>query len=216
MTTQQYEAIYPIVAHALYQNLNFYDVTIEHYTPTDSNDRQLNGFTLWDNTSWKAYNFVFTYEGTWLYDNQPLQVPNHVQGFINHMVCNSYECLIYKKSLTKENLFMNNIERMKMEIAGMEIPEAELALYLEEEGLDANQSYNASSKVAKKAIYATALSILHSVANQPHLMKNYKQDDMTITDFAKHLQSRINQLELKVRQMPSTDSKPSNFFNLFK
>jgi len=89
-------------------------------------------------------------------------------------------------------------------------------VYLEESGLDGYAEYNASSKSNKRAIYETALSILHSLANQPHLMKNYKQDDMTVSEFAKYLQARINQLEAKVRQMPNTDSNPSNFFNLFQ
>ncbi|MGM2853519.1 glutathionylspermidine synthase, partial [Bacillus cereus group sp. Bce028] len=60
------------------------------------------------------------------------------------------------------------------------------------------------------------LSILNSIANQPHLIKNYRQDDMTIDSFAKYLQSRVDQLEKKIRQMPNEDSAPSNFFNLFQ
>ena len=111
---------------------------------------------------------------------------------------------------------MDNIERLKMEIGGIELPEAELLVYLEEEELQGGETYNASSKASKKAIYATALSILNSIANQPHAMKNYKQDDMTIDSFAKYLQARIDQLEKKIRQMPNEDNNPSNFFNLFK
>ena len=111
---------------------------------------------------------------------------------------------------------MNNIERLKMEIGGVELPEAELLVYLEEEGLEGEATYNASSKVSKKAIYATSLAVLNSIANQPHAMKNYKQDDMTVEGFAKYLQARIDQLEKKIRQMPNEDSNPSNFFNLFK
>ncbi|MED5103411.1 glutathionylspermidine synthase [Niallia circulans] len=216
MTTLQYEAIYPYVAQHLFQNINLYDVTIEHYIDYDSRHHKLNGFTLFDNKTWKAYNFIFTYEGIWLIDNQPLEVPNHVQEYINKLVCNSYECLIYNKSLTKENFTMNNIERLQMEITGIELPHEELLVYLKESGLDGYTEYNASSKVSKRAIYETALSILHSIANQPHLMKNYKQDDMTVSDFSKQLQNRINQLEIKVRQMPKNDANPSNFFNLFQ
>lgn len=111
---------------------------------------------------------------------------------------------------------MQNIERLQMEIAGIELPHEELLVYLKESGLDGYAEYNASSKVSKRAIYETALSILHSIANQPHLMKNYKQDDMTVSDFAKQLRFRINQLEIKVRQMPNTDGTSSNFFNLFQ
>ncbi|WP_374187628.1 glutathionylspermidine synthase [Priestia aryabhattai] len=218
MTTEQYEVIYPYIAHYLYQSLkaNDYTHTLEFYDEEDTSGRILHGFFLVDNITWEGHYFIFTYEGFWLYNNQPYDMPNHIQEFINRLVCNSHECLIYNKPITKENFFMNNTERLKMEIVGLDIPELELAIYLEEEGLNADQLYNASSTANKKAIYASALSVLNSLANQPHLMKNYRQDDMTITDFAKHLQNRINQLEIKVRQMPSTDSKPSNFFNLFQ
>ena len=112
---------------------------------------------------------------------------------------------------------MNNIERLQMEIAGIDLPHEELKIYLQESGIaDAYSDYNASSRESKRAIYESALSILNSVANQPHLMKNYKQDDMTVDSFAKYLQSRINQLESTIRQMPSQDSAPSNYFNLFQ
>jgi len=217
MTTLQYEAIFPFVAHDLYQwlNANEYTHILEHYED-EANRFKLNGFFLLNKGTLEGHYFLFTYEGTWLYNNEPLNTPTHIQERINQLVCGSYECLIYKKSLIKENLFMDNFERLQMEIAGIELPANELMIYLEESGLDGNAVYNASSKVAKRAIYETALSILHSIANQPHLMKNYKQDDMTVSDFAKYLQKRIDQLELKIRQMPNTDSTPSNFFNLFQ
>ncbi|MGF9738594.1 glutathionylspermidine synthase [Priestia megaterium] len=224
MTTEQYKTIYPFVAHMLYQELVFtnYNTTLVHFKDDDlmeyetSDGIQLDGFYIAEHNTAKAHIFVFTYEGTWLYNNEPLETPIHIQEYINQLVCNSHECLIYNKSLTKEYLFMNNIERLKMEISGIELSEAELLVYLEEEGLQGEGIYNASSKVSKKAIYATALSILNSIANQPHAMKNYKQDDMTVDSFAKYLQARIDQLEKKIRQMPNEDSIPSNFFNLFK
>ncbi|MBT2669426.1 hypothetical protein J7E95_01300 [Streptomyces sp. ISL-14] len=217
MTTIQYKAIYPYVAHMLYQELTFSPAhsTLTHYKDETENGLELDGFCIGEHYNGKAHLFVFTYQGTWFYNQQPLKIPNDIQEQINQLVCNSRECLIYNKSLTKENLFMDNIERLQMEIAGLNIPQEELLVYLEEEGLKGLEVYNSASKASKRAIYATALSILHSVANQPHLMKNYKQDDMTVSDFAKALQSRINQLEVKVRQMPKDDSKPSNFFNLF-
>ena len=106
---------------------------------------------------------------------------------------------------------MLNIERLQMEIVGLDLPHEELNIYLQEEGLDRYSEYNASSIANKRAIYASALSVLNSLANQPHLMKNYKQDDMTVSEFAKQLQNRINQLEMKVRQMPNSDATPTNF-----
>ena len=49
-------------------------------------------------------------------------------------------------------------------------------------------------------ILKSALSILESVANQPALMKDYKQDDISISQFHENLQNRIDQLEIKIRR----------------
>ena len=223
MNTAQYEAIYPYVAHQLYQALPFtpYDSTLIHFSEGimedfyDSQGIKLDGFYILEHNTGKTHVFLFTYEGTWLYNNESFNVPTHIQEYINKLVCNSHECLIYNKLLIKENLFMNNIERLQMEIAGIDLPHEELIVYLEENGLRGYDEYNAS-KGSKKAIYESAVSVLHSIANQPHLMKNYKQDDMSVDSFAKYLQSRINQLEGKIRQMPNHDSTNTNFFNLFQ
>ncbi|MEY9866631.1 hypothetical protein ABIE66_002010 [Peribacillus sp. B2I2] len=224
MTTEQYNAIYPIVAHMLYQELTFdyYDTTLVHFEEDENMEYfsiagiELNGFYIAEHKTAKAHVFVFTYEGIWLYNNEPMDTPKHIQEYINKLVCNAHECLIYNKSLTKENLFMDNIERLQMEIGGIELPHEELLVYMEEEGIDGYKPYNASSISNKKAIYKSAVSILNSIANQPHAMKNYKQDDMTVEGFAKYLQARIDQLEKKIRQMPNDDASNSNFFNLFK
>lgn len=223
MTTEQYEAIYPYVADMLYQELSFtpYDTTLVHFEDDKSmeyevNGIKLNGFYILEHNNAKTHIFIFTYEGIWLYNNEPLETPKYIQEYINRLVCNSHECLIYRKPITKENIDMNNIERLKMEISGIELPTEELLVYLEEENLNGYADYIASSKTNKKAIYSSALAILNSIANQPHLIKNYRQDDMTIDSFAKYLQSRIDQLEKTIRQMPNEDSAPSNFFNLFQ
>ncbi|PEO37006.1 glutathionylspermidine synthase [Bacillus wiedmannii] len=223
MTTEQYEAIYPYVAGMLYQKLSFtsYCSTLIHFEDDENmeyevNGIKLNGFYITEHHNAKTHIFVFTYEGIWFYNNEPLDTSTYIQEYINRLVCNSHECLIYNKSITKENIDMDNIERLQMEIGGMELPYEELFVYLEEEGINGDAIYNASSKANKKTIYSTALAILNSIANQPHLMKNYRQDDMTIDSFAKYLQARIDQLEKKIRQMPIEDSAPSNFFNLFQ
>lgn len=215
LTTEIYNTIYPVLAHYLYQEIEHYDHTIRHIEEYDSNNRLLKGFTIYDNRTWEAHTFLLTYTGEWLYNHKPLNI-DYIQNYNNQLICNAYELLQYNKSLTKESLHMQNIERLQMEIAGIELPHEELLVYLEESGLNGYDTYNASSSANKRAIYESALSVLHSIANQPHLMKNYKQDDMTVSEFSKHLQRRIDQLEQKVRQMPNHDSSPSNFFNLFQ
>ncbi|MBU9720541.1 MULTISPECIES: DUF6706 family protein [Bacillaceae] len=106
---------------------------------------------------------------------------------------------------------MTNLQRLEMEIKGINLSQNELQVYLLESNLTPHTEYNPESK---KAIYQSALSILESIANQPSLMKSYKYDDMTVSDFAEHIQSRIDQLERKIRQM-KTSEEDTSFFMLF-
>lgn len=73
--------------------------------------------------------------------------------------------------------------------------------------------------ISKKTIkiYQTALSILESIANNPTLFKDYKLDDISVSNFADSLQNRIDQLDTKIRRMKidyENESK-SNVFMLF-
>ena len=110
---------------------------------------------------------------------------------------------------------LNNIERLLLEIQGIDLLPEEGVIHLAESGLVAADIYDPSSRTAKRAILKTALSILESVANNPTLMRTYKADDITITDFATNLQNRIDQLERKIRQMSTNDNGDSSFFMLF-
>lgn len=110
------------------------------------------------------------------------------------------------------NTYMSNIDRLKMEIRGIDFPENELEVYLMENDLDAHLEYNVSNK---KKILQTALSILESVANDVNLMKNYKLDDMTVLQFHENLMNRIDQLERKLRNMADNKENDSSFFMLF-
>lgn len=112
---------------------------------------------------------------------------------------------------------MNNLQRLQLEIQCIELTHEEIQVYLAENGLKHYDEYNPESNKSKRAICQTALSILESVANNPTLMKDYKQDDMTITAFHENLLARIDQLERKIRHMPvSDDISDSNFFILFQ
>ena len=94
---------------------------------------------------------------------------------------------------------MTNIERLKMEIKGIDFTDDELTVYLQENELTATDTYTPTSNTNKKNILKTALSILESVANQPQLMKNFKLEDMTISQFSENLQNRIDALDRKIR-----------------
>ncbi|WP_031408032.1 hypothetical protein [Geobacillus vulcani] len=112
---------------------------------------------------------------------------------------------------------MTNLQRLLLEIQDIDLDQNELAIYLQENGLNAHDEYNPSSATNKRNIYKTALSILESIANNPSLMKNYKLDDMTVTDFHENLLNRIDQLERKIRQMKTDDEEQTgNVFMLFK
>jgi hypothetical protein len=112
---------------------------------------------------------------------------------------------------------MTNLQRLELETKGIELAQIESEVYLQENSLTPTDEYNPQSNTNKRNILKTALSILESIANNPSTMKNYKQDDVTISEFAENLQSRIDQLERKIRQMSINDEvAESNYFMLFK
>jgi len=100
---------------------------------------------------------------------------------------------------------MTNLERLKMSTEGVELQDDKLLIYLEENNLISTAEYVTTSNTNKKQIYKTTLSILEDIANSPSTMKNYKNDDISISNFAENLQSRISQLEKKIRQIPNDD-----------
>lgn len=111
---------------------------------------------------------------------------------------------------------MTNLQRLLLEVQGINLDQNELIVYLEENGLKAHDEYVPSSATNKRNIYKTALSILESIANNPKLMKTYKIDDMTVTDFHENLLNRIEQLERKIRQMKTDEeNQQGNVFMLF-
>lgn len=113
---------------------------------------------------------------------------------------------------------MTNNERLLMEIKGIELTTAEIDIYLAENNLNATTEYSPTSNTNKRNILKTALSILESVANQPALMKNYKQDDISVSQFHENLMSRIESLEIKIRQIPddaNTYQDGAQFFCMF-
>ncbi|WP_394175583.1 hypothetical protein [Guptibacillus hwajinpoensis] len=113
---------------------------------------------------------------------------------------------------------MDYIQRTQMELKSIDIAPEELMIYLEENGiLQPLNEYNSQSNADKRAIYKTSLSVLESIANNPQQMKNYKEEDMSVSGFAESIQNRIDQLEKKIRHMSVDDSNSeSSFFMLFK
>lgn len=105
---------------------------------------------------------------------------------------------------------MTNLERLKMEIGDYNIEDEKLIIYLMENDLDDNIEYDAHSNTNKKAIYATALNVLESIANNPTTMKNYKTDDISITHFATNLQNRIDDLRKKIANMVTDEMVSEN------
>lgn len=116
----------------------------------------------------------------------------------------------------ERNDSMNNLQRLEMEVS-IQLEQDKLTVYLQENGLQAFDEYNPQSATNKKQIYQSALSVLESIANNPQNLKNYKMDDMTVSDFADNLMSRIDQLERKIRSLKTDEQlqNESNFFMLF-
>lgn len=105
---------------------------------------------------------------------------------------------------------MTNLERLKMDTKGFDYPENEIEIYLEENGLDSDLEYIPASNINKRAIIATALAMLESLANQPQLFKDYKFDDETVSGFGDRIQSSIDQLSRSLRMMTVSDDNSSN------
>lgn len=113
---------------------------------------------------------------------------------------------------------MTNLERLQLEIKSIDLTIDEISVYLLESDLTPNIEYNPQSNTNKRNILKSALSILESIANQPALMKNYKQDDISVSQFHENLMSRIDQLERKIREIPNDDlsyQDGASFFYMF-
>ncbi len=115
---------------------------------------------------------------------------------------------------------MNNLSRLKMETANSSIPDEQLSIYLLENSIDPVAEYIPTDKANQIAIYSCALSVLESLANDAQLLKNYKQDDITVSEFAENIQSRIDQLTTRIRIMKAEklkeDQPQTNTFMLFR
>ena len=102
---------------------------------------------------------------------------------------------------------MTYLERIKLELQDISFSDAQLTVLAQENGIiNPATEYDPTSNKAKRAIYSTVLSVLEAIANNPNLMKNYKNEDISIMDFAESIQNRIAQLERKIRLLPSDDT----------
>ncbi|MFJ3386767.1 hypothetical protein [Lysinibacillus sp. NPDC086135] len=106
---------------------------------------------------------------------------------------------------------INNLERLKMDIEGIDIEDEKLSIYLAENGLQATDTYNTNDTSNLKGIYATALSVLEGLANNPTMMKAIKLDDMTVSEFSDNIMKRIDQLDNKIRQIKVNNNSSSTF-----
>jgi len=102
---------------------------------------------------------------------------------------------------------MTYLDRIKIELQDISFSDIELTVLAQENGItNPTSDYDPTSNTAKRAIYSTVLSVLEAIANNPNLMKNYKNEDMSIMDFADSIQNRISQLERKIRLLPADDA----------
>lgn len=216
ISTDQYNFLFPIVAENLLSSMDILPAhwTVSQYQTTDSQHNKLKDITIRHNQTLQCFNFTFTYACEWLCDNQPIYLPEQQQK-INKLVMATYEQLARKNKLERSGLLMTNLERLKLEVEGIDFPDEKLAIYLQENDLQPQEEYNPASNSSRRKIYETAVATLNALANNPALLKDYKQDDMTISNFSKNLQNRIEQLQNQIRTMPTDDNEPSNYFNLF-
>jgi len=136
---------------------------------------------------------------------------------IGRIILLTNQILLAHKKNEKEMVIIHNLQRLQMETKGVTLEQAELIIYLEENDLAAFTEYNPQSATNKKNIYQSALSILESIANNPEHMRNIKDTEMSVSDFSDNLQSRIDQLEYKVRKLLTDEQASINtsIFTLF-
>lgn len=109
---------------------------------------------------------------------------------------------------------MTNLERVKMEIKDINLLDTELEVYLMEQDLTATNVY---TKLDNLKILKTTLAILESIANNPSMMKTYKTDDISVSNFSENIQNRIDQLTRKIRELEfKAENTGATFVNLFK
>jgi len=101
---------------------------------------------------------------------------------------------------------MTYLDRIKLELQDISFTDTELTVLAQENGIvNPTSEYDPTSNTAKRAVYSTVLSVLEAIANNPNLMKNYKNENISIMDFAESIQNRISQLERKIRLFPADD-----------
>ncbi|MFT9819407.1 hypothetical protein [Lysinibacillus sp. NPDC056185] len=106
---------------------------------------------------------------------------------------------------------ITNLQRLKYDIQGIELDDTQLTVYLAENGLQATDTYDVNDTTNLKGIYATALSVLEGLANNPTMMKAIKLDDMTVSEFSDNIMKRIDQLDNKIRQIKVSNNSSSTF-----
>lgn len=103
---------------------------------------------------------------------------------------------------------MKNIERLQLEVT-FNFPLETLKIYLQENGLDPDAEYEPNN-TSKKAIYSTVLMVLENVSQDINLMKNYKEDDISVSAFHENLLNKIQSMERKIRMMSASEDTTSN------
>ncbi|WP_052947651.1 hypothetical protein [Aneurinibacillus tyrosinisolvens] len=73
----------------------------------------------------------------------------------------------------------------------------EIDIYLEEQGLKSEDTYDNAAATLNK-IEKAALQALEDIANNPDLMKDYKVDTESYSNFHTNLRKRIDQLRNRV------------------
>lgn len=107
---------------------------------------------------------------------------------------------------------MTNYDRLVIEIGSdtsSAFASGTLITFMQETGgftaTSATATYNPTNKTDTRNILKAGLIVLETFANDINLMKNYKSEDITITQFSENLQNRIDQFDRKIRLLPDTD-----------
>ena len=95
--------------------------------------------------------------------------------------------------------YMTNLERLKLELAHKDyFTDTEFRVFLEENGLDADYTYNKAENQLE--LLQTVLAIFQALINNIELYMKIQTEFTTVSSAYKNLRDRIDELEKRIAE----------------
>ena len=100
---------------------------------------------------------------------------------------------------------MTNLERLKLELAHKDyFTDTEFRVFLEENGLDADYTYNKAQNQLE--LLQTVLAIFQALINNIELYMKIQTEFTTVSSAYKNLRDRIDELEKRIAELPNYEA----------